>query len=59
MTFTIHIVAIFVSLGLMALASGAGVLFLIQAKTIKSKSKMAGFQKDLPAPVRADKINAG
>ena len=49
MTFTIHIAAIFISIGLMALAFGAGVLFLIQAKSIKSKSKLAGFQKDLPA----------
>ncbi len=58
MTFTIHIAAIFISIGLMALAFGAGVLFLIQAKSIKSKSKLAGFQKDLPALSALDKINA-
>ncbi len=58
MTFTIHIAAIFISLGLMALAFGAGVLFLLQAKSIKSKSKLAGFQKDLPALSALDKINA-
>ena len=58
MTFTIHIAAIFISLGLMALAFGAGVLFLIQSKTIKSKSKMTGFQKDLPALSALDKVNA-
>ena len=58
MTFTIHITAIFISIGLMALAFGAGVLFLIQAKSIKSKSKLAGFQKDLPALSALDKINA-
>lgn len=39
MTFTIHIAAIFISIGLMALAFGAGVLFLIQAKSIKSKDR--------------------
>lgn len=51
MTFTIHIAAIFISIGLMALAFGAGVLFLIQAKSIKSKSKLAGFQRiSLPSP---------
>lgn len=58
MTFTIHIAAIFISLGLMALAFGAGVLFLIQAKTIKSKSKVLGFQRDLPALSALDRINA-
>ena len=58
MTFPIHIAAIFISIGLMALAFGAGVLFLIQAKSIKSKSKLAGFQKDLPALSALDKINA-
>ena len=57
MTFTIHIGAIFISLGLMALAFGAGILFLIQAKSIKAKTKLAGFQKDLPALSALDTVN--
>ena len=50
MTFTIHIAAIFISIGLMALAFGAGVLFLIQAKSIKSKA--GGLPKGSPCPLR-------
>lgn len=57
MMFTIHIAAVFVSIGLMALAFGAGLLFLLQERTIKSKNKVAGFQKDLPALSSLDKVN--
>ena len=57
MTFTIHIGTIFISIGLMALAFGAGVLFLMQERTIKSKNRMTGFQKDLPALASLDRIN--
>lgn len=58
MTFTIHIGAIFISIGLMALAFGAGLLFLFQERTIKTKTKLVGFQKDLPALSALDKVNA-
>lgn len=57
MTFTIHIGTIFISIGLMALAFGAGVLFLMQERTIKSKNRMTGFQKDMPALASLDRIN--
>ena len=52
MTFTIHITAIFISIGLMALAFGAGVLFLIQAKTIKVQVENDGLSKGPPRPFR-------
>ena len=58
MTFSIHIGAIFISIALMALGFGAGLLFLVQERTIKTKNRMAGFQKDLPALSSLDKINA-
>lgn len=58
MMFSIHIAATFASLGLITLAFGAGVLFLVQERTIKAKAKMVGFQKDIPALSALDKINA-
>lgn len=47
--FTLHIGTLFVSLSLMALAFGAGALFLHMEGKIKSKEKLEGFRKDLPS----------
>lgn len=58
MTLSIHIGALFISIGLMALAFGAGLIFLFQERTIKSKNKMTGFQKDFPALSVLDRINS-
>lgn len=58
MTFSIHIAATFISLGLLTLAFGAGVLFLVQERTIKAKSRLNRFQRDLPALSALDRINA-
>lgn len=58
MTFSIHIAATFISLGLLALAFCAGILFLLQEKAIKGKNRLSGFQKDLPALSALDRINA-
>lgn len=58
MTFSIHIVAIFLGLVLIVVAFGAGLLFLLQERTLKAKNKMAGFQKDIPALSALDRINA-
>ena len=57
MTFTIHIIAMFASIGLMTLAFGAGLLFLYQNKQIKAKVKLEGFNKDMPALSALDRIN--
>ena len=58
MTFSIHITATFISLGVLALAFGAGILFLVQERSIKGKNRLSGFQKDLPALSALDRINA-
>ncbi|MDE7064324.1 MAG: cytochrome c biogenesis protein CcsA, partial [Desulfovibrionaceae bacterium] len=48
----------FLSLGLMALAFGAGVLFLYLERKIKAKTPLSGFRKDFPALTILDRINA-
>ncbi len=58
MTFSIHIVSTFISLGLITLAFGAALLFLVQERSLKAKSRLSGFQKDIPALSALDKINA-
>lgn len=58
MVFSIHIIATFCSICLIIVAFGAGVLFLLQEKTIKSKIKIVGFQQDLPALSTLDRVNA-
>lgn len=58
MAFSIHIVSTFISLGLIALAFGAALFFLVQERSLKAKSKLSGFQKDIPALSALDKINA-
>lgn len=56
--FVLHLVAVFVGVGVMAVAAGAGTIFLIQERTIKSKAPIAGFQRDLPSLATLDKVNA-
>ena len=56
--YALHIGALFLSLGIMALAAGAGALFLYVQRKIKSKTRLVGFQKDFPALGILDKINA-
>jgi ABC-type transport system involved in cytochrome c biogenesis permease subunit len=41
----------------MALAGGAGILFLIQERRIKSKEPLTGFRRDLPALSVLDSVN--
>ena len=57
MTFSIHILAMFSSIGLMALSFGAGALFLYQNRNIKSKARLEGFRQDMPALSALDRIN--
>lgn len=56
--FSIHIGAIFLSLSLAAIGFGAGILFLLQEHTIKNKTPIVGFRKDIPALSVLDKVNA-
>lgn len=56
--YALHIGALFLSLGLLALGFGAGVLFLYLERKIKAKTPLSGFRKDLPALTILDKINA-
>lgn len=56
--YALHIGALFLSLGLMALSFAAGALFLFLEGRIKSKQRMKGFWQDMPALSILDKINA-
>ncbi|GFH62587.1 MAG: cytochrome c assembly protein [Candidatus Desulfovibrio kirbyi] len=56
--YVLHIGALFSSLALLALASVAGVLFLLLEKRIKRKQRMENFFLDMPAITLLDKINA-
>lgn len=55
--FALHIGALFLSLGLLALAFAAGALFLFLERRIKSKRRMAGIWQDMPALAILDRIN--
>ena len=56
--FVLHLVAVFVGVGVMAVAAGAGTIFLLQEKTIKSKAPLSGFRRDLPSLATLDRVNA-
>lgn len=56
--FALHIGALFLSLGLLALAFTAGALFLFLERRIKSKQRMRGIWQDMPALTILDRINA-
>lgn len=56
--FSLHLGGIFIGIGLMAVAAGAGSIFLWQERSIKAKTPLAGFRKDLPALAALDRINS-
>jgi ABC-type transport system involved in cytochrome c biogenesis permease subunit len=56
--YALHVGALFLSLAIIALALGAGLLFLHIHRKIKSKERVTGFQKDFPALSVLDRINA-
>lgn len=56
--FFIHLAGVSVGIGLMAVASGAAVVFLWQEKTLKSKKGRGAFRNDVPALSALDRINA-
>lgn len=55
--FFLHLAGVSVGIGLMAVASGAAVVFLWQEKTLKAKRRGA-FRDDVPALSALDRINA-
>lgn len=57
--FTLHILPMFASLALMALAFGAGLLYLRLERKIKHKSRLSEFDRELPALNAFDRVNAG
>ncbi|MDR1125062.1 MAG: cytochrome c biogenesis protein [Deltaproteobacteria bacterium] len=56
--FTLHILPMFASLGLLALAFGAGLLYLRLDRKIKSKTRLSEFDRELPALNAFDRVNA-
>ena len=56
--FTIHIVCMFPALACMALACGAGILFMVQERGLKTKQPMTGFRRAMPALSSLDTVNA-
>ncbi|MEZ0575366.1 cytochrome C assembly family protein [Halodesulfovibrio aestuarii] len=55
--FGLHIGTLFFSFGLLAMAFGAGILFIRLEKKIKSKEPLSDFEKELPALNTFDKVN--
>lgn len=56
--YALHIGSLFLSIGLLALASVAGAIFLFLERRIKSKKAMKGMWQDMPALSMLDKVNA-
>lgn len=56
--YALHIGSLYLSLALMALAFGAGLLFIYLENKIKTKTPLTGFRKDFPALSILDKVNA-
>lgn len=56
--FILHLAAVFVGVGVMAVAAGAGVLFLLQERSLKGRTPLSGFRRDLPALSTLDRVNA-
>lgn len=56
--YALHIGALFLSLGLLALAFMAGLIFVFLERRIKAKKNMKGIWEDMPALAMLDRINA-
>ncbi len=56
--FLLHLVTVFIGVGVMAVASGAGAVFLWQERGLKRKIHLAGFKSDLPSLNTLDRINS-
>jgi ABC-type uncharacterized transport system permease subunit len=55
--FGLHIWALYLSIGLLTMAFGAGVLFIYSEGKLKKKAPLAGFTKDMPSLSTYDKVN--
>ncbi len=53
----VHIGALYVSMGLLAMAFGAGMAFMYMEQKIKTKAKLAGFQREMPSLTAFDAVN--
>ncbi|MFW6244191.1 MAG: cytochrome c biogenesis protein CcsA [Desulfovibrionales bacterium] len=55
--FSLHIGTLFLSFSLMAMAFGAGAAYLYIERKIKTKTRLEGFQRDLPSLTTFDRVN--
>lgn len=55
--FGLHIGALFLAISLLAMACGAGAAYLYLERKIKTKEKLSGFSKALPALSTCDTVN--
>ena len=55
--FGLHIWSLFLSMGLLVMAFGSGLLFVYMEHKIKTKTPIAEFARDLPALSTCDKVN--
>ena len=55
--FGLHIGALFLAISLLAMACGAGAAYLYLERKIKTKEKLKGFSKSLPALSTCDTVN--
>jgi len=55
--FGLHIWALYLSIGLLTMAFGAGLLFIYTEDKLKKKAPLAGFTKDMPSLSTYDKVN--
>jgi ABC-type transport system involved in cytochrome c biogenesis permease subunit len=55
--FGLHIGALFLAISLLAMACGAGAAYLYLERKIKTKEKLRGFSKSLPALSTCDTVN--
>ena len=55
--FSLHIATLFISMGFLAMAFGAGITYLYLEKKIKTKSKLSSFSRELPSLATFDRVN--
>ncbi len=55
--FSLHIVTLFLSIGFLAMAFGAGLLYIYADKQIKKKARIGQFRKNIPALTSFDRVN--